>query len=258
MDELLRRMHDTYRARGFSEVTWRNDSALLRRLGHPAHATPADVDRVLRAAPHPGSKQHYAQRLRSMFRLLREMGEVDNPDVEKRIPRLKKPRRLPRPISAEDAALLMSSTPEPMRSWFVLGCLAGLRALEVSRARSDDLGRGASGGWEIRVWGKGNTELVIPAHPRVVEVYRRRGGPLWDYKPNTISTKCGDEMRRLGVYPDSFHACRHRFATAVLEASGWDLLTTSRLMRHASVDTTTGYAMLRQDRPGEVVASLPA
>jgi integrase/recombinase XerD len=60
-------------------------------------------------------------------------------------------------------------------------------------------------------------------------------------------------MRRLGIEEKTFHACRHYFATTMLEKSGGDLLAVRDLMRHSSVATTQVYTQLASGRTRSLV-----
>jgi len=69
-------------------------------------------------------------------------------------------------------------------------------------------------------------------------------GRLWTVSPNRLTKKTSAEMKRLGIPKKTFHACRHYFATTMLEKSGGDLLAVRDLMRHSSVATTQVYTQL--------------
>ena len=93
---------------------------------------------------------------------------------------------------------------------------------------------------------KGGKTATVPAHPAVVEALLRlpvHEGRWWSVNANGISGQVSRYLRSLGIAASS-HALRHSFATAALEVSGYDLLTTSRLMRHASVNNTQIYAAI--------------
>ena len=105
----------------------------------------------------------------------------------------------------------------------------------------------------IRIHGKGDTDLLIPAHPKLVELFKAKNvlGRLYTVKPNYLSRLACNEMRRLGIPVGkqdnsrlTFHSCRHFFATEILQTSGGNLVTTSRLMRHQSPIVTMRYAGL--------------
>ena len=256
MNEIGERLRQRYEARGWSRTLFVNDWAMLRRVGvHPAVATTQDLERVVLRATAQGTKALYVWRFRSLFDSLRDLGICDN-DAAEHLPTIRKPRGLPRPLTDAEAALLMREAHEPFRHWFVLGCMAGLRAMEVSGLTGADLENGPSG-WVLRVRGKGHTDLTIPAHDKVVEVVQSYGtlGRLWELNPNKISAYACKEMRRLGV-DKSFHACRHWHATALLAATGGDIVAVAELMRHSNIQTTLNYAKLGHDRPRVAISSL--
>jgi integrase len=165
--------------------------------------------------------------------------------------------------------MLMTQAKEPYREWFTFACLAGLRAMEIANIRGDWLEQHPEG-WMLRVYGKGNTEKLIPAHPKVVEIIQRHNvlGRLYTVKPHYLSHKACQEMRRLGIQTKarsttdanpsrlSLHSCRHFFATAVLAASGNSLVLTSRVLRHQSVNVTMRYADIVNGEESRVIGSL--
>jgi integrase len=261
IDDIIERLNFAYQAQGWSRDLFVNDRAILRRVGvHPDDATLSDLERVVMAASGNGTRAFYVSRLKSLWRTMRRLGLTDSVVADDLLS-IKKPRAVPRPITRQEAKVLMTEADEPMRFWFILGCRAGLRAMEVCTVRGADFSDLGGGAYELRVRGKGNTDITVPVHGDVAEVFASVStlGTLFPHSHSRkLSTAAGLEMRRLGI-PETrarFHSCRHYFATSVLEASGWDLLTTSKLMRHANINTTTGYTALRQDRPREVLALL--
>jgi integrase/recombinase XerD len=76
---------------------------------------------------------------------------------------------------------------------------------------------------------------------------------LWEVTPNRLSKRTSIEMKRLGITKKTFHACRHFFATNMLEKSGGDLLAVRDLMRHSSVATTQVYTQLATGRTRSLV-----
>lgn len=134
------KLKDRYQAQGFSDGLFRNDFNLLLRMGvHPQLATTEDLQRAVMTAKASSTKANYCSRLKSMFKAMNKMGLIDNAAADD-LPTPRKGRGLPHPITPNEAALLMSDeAKEPMRDWFTIACLAGLRAMEVANLRGLDL-----------------------------------------------------------------------------------------------------------------------
>lgn len=259
-DEIHEAFRRHYAVNGWARNLYVCDWALLRRMAGPKRPDElvlADLEAVVLRAKTQGTRHNYVNRIKSIMRTLRTLGIVPPGfEPERGLPKVKRPRGVPRPLTDDEATLLLTKAGTAvhgvdhgreidLRDWFVLGLFAGLRAMEVATIEGNWLEYGADGP-SLRVRGKGGTELVIPAHPLVVEVIEKHKtlGRLWDFaNGQKVSVKATAEMRRLGIQkPKSFHSCRHYFATKALELSGGDLKVTSELCRHLSLNTTVGYA----------------
>jgi len=251
-----------YELSGWARTLFMSDWSMLKRVcgdRHPSEIFLQDLeDQVLRAQTQ-SSRESYVGRCRSVFNSLRMMGVIPlthRPDDG--LPKIKVNRASPRPLSREQVLHLISEATLPEKEWFTLAALTGMRACEVSMVEGSWL-ENHGGNWMLRIRGKGNTELLVPAHPKVVELIQSKKtlGKLYDIQPNYLSRKACQEMRRLGVMTKhnndkngsrlSFHSFRHFFATEMLRKSGGNLVVTSRLMRHASPIVTMRYADLIND-----------
>lgn len=248
------KLHDRYRTQGFSENLFRNDWNLILRTGvHPQVATEEDLQKAILRAKSQGTRANYGSRLKSVFNALNKMKLIDNnPTLE--MPVIRKGRGIPHPLTKGEAELLMTEAREPMRSWFVIGCLAGLRAMEVSKLRGLDL-EDSPDGFVLRIYGKGGTDLAVPVSDKVADLIKsfNTKGRIFQVSPNKLSSRASAEMKRLGIEHKTFHACRHYFATTMLEKSGGDLLAVRDLMRHSSVATTQVYTQLATGRTRSLV-----
>lgn len=257
LEVIKEKLHDRYRAQGFSENLFRNDWNLILRSGvHPQVATEEDLQAVILRAKSQGTRANYGSRLKSVFNALNKMKLItNNPTLE--MPVIRKGRGIPHPLTKGEAELLMTEAREPMRSWFIVGCLAGLRAMEVSKLRGLDLEETAEG-YTLRVYGKGGTDLAVPIANRVAEIIKAANtkGRIFQVTPNKLSSRASAEMKRLGIEHKTFHACRHYFATTMLEKSGGDLLAVRDLMRHSSVATTQIYTQLATGRTRSLVSMI--
>lgn len=253
------RLLDYWTRAGYSPATVKQRLGCLRQLQVENYrdATPADVIACLPDAVSPATRRVYVAAIRASFRDLITLGLADrNPADGLRTPGFH--RGTPRPLPRAVLEQLLDAEPCRQRDWTVLGAFAGLRSAEVAGLYLEDLvPHGDSQG--IRVVGKGLREAVIPAHPRVLEVFDAhagRRGPLWRLQPGTLSSLWAGWCAGITGEVYRFHQLRHRFATDVYRASGADLITTRDLLRHASVVTTQVYAGVEADRALRAVAGL--
>ena len=254
LEQIKSKLLDRYKAQGFGDNLFRNDWGLLLRTGvHPQKATVEDLQKAILRANSQATRANYASRLKSVYKSLRKMNLIDNrPDED--LPDVKKKRGTPHPLTKGEASLLMTEARMPMKHWFILGCCAGLRAMEVAKLRGIDLEE-AEGGYVLRVYGKGGTDLAVPVAPIVADLIKSYNtkGRLFEVTPNKLSSRASAEMKRLGIPKKTFHSCRHYFATTMLEKSGGDLLAVRDLMRHSSVETTQVYTQLATGRTRSLV-----
>jgi integrase/recombinase XerC len=182
-------------------------------------------------------------------------------------------RKLPRPLSEDGAAAVLSSIGDDAREdWIaardtaVVTLLYGL-GLRISEALSLT-GAEHPLPETLRITGKGDkTRLVpvIPAAARAVATYAAlcpfdlgpgtplfrgvRGGPV---NPRLIQSAMERARLRLGLPATATpHALRHSFATHLLSAGG-DLRAIQELLGHASLSTTQAYTAVDAARLMEV------
>jgi integrase/recombinase XerC len=171
-------------------------------------------------------------------------------------------RRLPRPLSEDGAAAILTGIGEEAREdWIaardraILTLLYGL-GLRISEALSLT-GADHPLPPTLRITGKGGKTRVVPVLPAAADAvadYARqcphdliptgplfrgvRGGPL---NPRLVQGAMERARLRLGLPASATpHALRHSFATHLLSAGG-DLRAIQELLGHASLSTTQGY-----------------
>jgi integrase/recombinase XerC len=202
--------------------------------------------------------------VRSFFRWLDRSGQLHNNAIELlKLP--KSQRRLPRPVSENDARDIVAlAKNNEAENWvglrdealFTLLYGAGLR---ISEALSLTHG-GLSLRDRITVTGKGNKQRNVPLLPMVREILEKylkicpfpQGGkdPVFvgvrgEVLNPAIAQRHLRKLRgQLGL-PDSVtpHALRHSFATHLL-ASGADLRSLQELLGHSSLSTTQLYTKI--------------
>jgi integrase/recombinase XerC len=196
------------------------------------------------------------------FAIDRDPALEDNPCTGLRAP--KSPRRLPSALSPDEAVQLVAidgnddSLTLRDRALFELAYSSGLRVSELAGLAVAALDLAAG---EVRVWGKGAKERVVP-----VGAPAREALHIWLARRPTLSR--GEEsavfLSRTGraltaraiqqrlaawaikrglsrhVHP---HMLRHSFASHVLQSSG-DLRAVQELLGHASIASTQIYTHL--------------
>lgn len=222
-----------------------------------AHATRRDVEAFLARPLAAQSRRAYRSHLRAFYGWLVDEGDIAV-DPTAKVPAIRVPGGTPRPLSDDDLHLALSQAPPRMRAWLLLMALAGLRCMEVAALRPRDL---------LEVDGavvlflrecKGGGTSSVPAHQAILaalSVLPIRDGAWWTVDQRSVSKQVSAYLRGLGINGTA-HQLRHSAGTAWYAASGHDLLTTSRLLRHASVATTQVYARMGDGRPAEVVRAV--
>lgn len=208
------------------------------------------------------SIQRALSALRTFYRyLLREQAVFRNPAAGVTAPR--SPRRLPRTLTADQAARLVTlDAREPLmlrdRALLELLYSSGLR---LSEAVNLDLAELDLGGGMVRVTGKGGKVRDVPVGAKaraalrewlaarhelagaeqaavfVARSGRRLGARAMQTRLRLWAARQGMEVP---VHP---HMLRHSFASHVLESSG-DLRAVQELLGHANISTTQIYTHL--------------
>ena len=174
-------------------------------------------------------------------------------------------RRLPESLDAGDVDEFFADLLTYRDRAIVLAMLlGGLRAGEVRSLRLADVDVGLR---QVRVFGKGGRERVVPVHRRFfVEVtnYLRHERPADTSTPECFvvlrGPTTGNAMteagmrkifrvhrERTGAVRVRPHRLRHTYGTD-LAGAGMDLLVLRELMGHASPETTAGYVHVSSER----------
>jgi integrase/recombinase XerC len=204
--------------------------------------------------------------LRSFYRFARRQGLVaTDPAGGLRNP--KQPKRLPRPLGAEDVVRLLESIPtaEPAgrrdRAMFETLYGAGLRVGELVALDVSDLDLEAG---LARVRGKGRRERLAPLGDEAVRCLQiwltdrlpaRAGEPALflnchgtRLSARSVGRIFHDHLLRIGQAPQaSPHSLRHSFATHLLDR-GADLRSVQELLGHRRLTTTQIYTHVSRER----------
>lgn len=172
--------------------------------------------------------------------------------------RVKMSRKVVKPLTRIEVARFFDS----LKTWrdiaitaFMLLC--GLRSREVITLKIDDIRITED---QVRVWGKGRRERIVPLPTDLVTAIRRyiklerpeksednlfvvlkgpnRGKPL---TPGGLRKIYRYHRRISGIYIANAHRFRHTFGANMARA-GIPLPTLMKLMGHSSIEVTIGYA----------------
>lgn len=166
----------------------------------------------------------------------------------------------------DTAGRMQRSTEQGKRlfAMYLLAVNAGLRTIEISRANIKDLETRGGQTW-LYIWGKGRCEPdqkkpIAPEVAAAVKEYissrtdnpngnsplfvstgNRSGGKR--IAPTTISTMLKEAMKEAGFDSEKLtaHSLRHSAAQAALQASGDNIYTAQKYLRHSSPATTEIY-----------------
>jgi len=188
--------------------------------------------------------------------------EGGRPDAGRSVPLPRLGRRLPEPLTPQEAEAIVTSpdaSPRGLRDRAMLELMygAGLRVSELVSLRvSDiDLEEGL-----VRCMGKGAKQRVVPTGGRAIEairIYMHRGRPylgrmqrgdilFLNHRGQGITRQAvfqlvREHAREAGIEKIvTPHTLRHSFATHLIE-NGCDLRSVQEMLGHASIETTQVY-----------------
>jgi integrase/recombinase XerD len=198
-------------------------------------------------------------------------------DPAESLPAPRRSRRLPRVLTVDEAARLVSTPvgqePPALRDRAMLELMYGL-GLRVSELLELTVDRVDLTSGFVRVMGKGSRERVLPlegAASRALVAWLERGRPSLTHgrgrapASTVFLNQRGGRLSRMGfwkilrahgraaglereLHP---HLLRHSFATHMLEG-GADLRVVQELLGHASITTTQIYTEVDRDYLREV------
>lgn len=167
-------------------------------------------------------------------------------------------------ISKSDLKRIMETPMEdPMlelaRRMFIFSSFTALAYVDMQRFYPHHIGRAADGRRYIRKQrAKTNVEAFIPLHPvaeQILQLYNTTDDskPVFPLPPN--STIIWREVNQIGVSMGfkenlSYHDARHSAGTLLLSA-GISIESIAKIMGHANISTTQGYAIVTEQKISE-------
>ena len=259
-ESLLEEWSWTMQSANFATRTIEERLLLVRRVcdtcGHPFSVQTRDLQKFLATPWKASTRQTYQFAIRGFFTWLQWAGHRDDNPTDK-LPRVRVPRRYPRPITDADYVVLKQTRMNARTLLMVeLGARAGLRAHEIAKCHRDDFDERNR---VLRVSGKGGVDRFVPVHHDLDRCFGMNGFLFPNHDENksfaageghvlanSVSRMLSGVMRRAGVNGTP-HSLRHYFATNLLHA-GVDSRVVQELLGHASAQTTALYTAVSLDQ----------
>jgi integrase len=245
------------RLTGAAEMTISTRLRTLRRLERQAGPlltlTRHDLVAWLGQHPRASTRSTLQSYLRSFYgwAVLEEFLDVD---PTRRIPTVKTPRAVPRPVPTDELVAALAAAPPRERAWLLLMAYAGLRTFEVAAYRREHAWRGVDGTWWLRIpRGKGGNDQQVPLPAWVAEELQR--APDWSITAQTVQRNIPRLFRSVGSKATA-HQCRHWYATAALRSTN-NLRVVQEMMRHATPATTARYTLVSSSEATAAAEGLP-
>lgn len=149
-----------------------------------------------------------------------------------------------------------SSMMELVRRTFIFSAFSGLAYVDMQRLYPRHIGKTARGRMYIRKRRvKTNVEAFIPLHPvaeQILKLYNTTDdtSPVFPLPANR--NVIWNDINQIGIVAGlkeglSYHKSRHSFGTLLLSA-GISIESIARMMGHANISTTQGYAKVTDDK----------
>ena len=233
------------RLSGKAPTTVRSRTRTLRRVARDVGPldtlTRRDLEAWLAAFEKPSTRFTNLSYVRCFYRWALDE-ELVQTDPTARIPAVKVPRRLPRPIATDELTAALEAAPPRTRIWMELMAYAGLRVSEVAACHPQrHLNAGNDGAWwlDIPVAKGGSFQTVyLPTWL----AWKLRDTPPWSITGQTVNHDVTKVLRAIGSQATP-HQLRHWFGTTLAQTSS--AFTVQRQMRHASMSTTAGYVQVQ-------------
>lgn len=163
-------------------------------------------------------------------------------DPSERLPKVRRGRGTPHPLPDDLMGHLLDVAGPRELLMVLLAGKCGLRRGEVARAHTRDVIL-ESGGWSLRVHGKGARERTVPLPDAIAKaILRKPDGPVFPGKVDGHLAPASVGHLISGLLPPGWamHSLRHRFATRAY-AVDHDILVVQRLLGHNTPAVTMVY-----------------
>lgn len=196
----------------------------------------------------PNTRRSYRSSLRAFYAWTVTAGYLETSPAAA-LPPVRVPRGVPRP--APEAAYRVALAAEDERArlavWLAGAC--GLRRGEIAAVEREHVEPDPSGGWSLRVEGKGGHVRMVPLPLELANVILRRP-PGWlfpsSHGGHLTPHHLGKLVSRALPGDLTTHTLRHRCGTAAYQATR-DLRAVQELLGHAKPETTALYTRVPRE-----------
>lgn len=251
--EYISKWLDFLKAGSYSPNTICTRRCQLTALSRELEGSPLDVDGddlidyFAARDWKPETRKSARNAVVSFFRWMRKSGRRDD-DPSDELPSVKRPQAHPRPCPEDVIARAMREAQGDERIMIRLGAECGLRRAEIAAVHSDDVLRTTRGS-NLMVRGKGDKQRIVPIADDLADTIVAHHGYVFPgrWGGHCESTHIGKHVSALLGAEWTPHSLRHRYATQIYAATH-DILLVSKLLGHASVETTQRYVAMPDDR----------
>lgn len=255
--ELVKTWGTFQRVQGLAPLTISGRCVLLERvqrdLGPLELITRQDLLGWLAQYEHPATRASFASYIRCFYRWACDEELLDH-DPTRRLPRIKTPRRQPRPVPRDVLTAALNEAPPRERLWIELMAWAGLRVAEVAACRPEHAYQASDGSWWLTIPRSKGGHVQSNALPTWLGERLRHADP-WAVCSQTVTVNLGAVLRHVGS-PAKPHAFRHYYGTMLLSTTG-NLRIAQQGLRHADLSTTQQYTAVSNAELSLAVEQLP-
>lgn len=238
-------------ASGYTEDTIRCRYYKISRLARLLNQPPEDItgQQLVELFAHQDWKREtrkgYSSTIRSFYSYMIEEEIIDvNPTVK--LPKIRKEYAIPHPCPDYiiRGALARVRGNKEYEAMLRLGAECGLRRSEIAQVSSSDIMM-LNTHPQLLVHGKGRKERTVPIAPDLAQIIANKHGYMFPgrWTGHVEAFYIAHHISQLLGNGYSTHSLRHRYATKAYESTH-DLLLVSKLLGHASVETTQIYISL--------------
>lgn len=243
---------DSLKAAGYSTATLHTRRCQMTAMGNALGGSPLDVGGnglvgyFASKEWKPETRKSARNATVSFFRWIRAHDLRDD-DPSQELPSVRRPQTHPRPCPDKVILSALSKANDEEQLMLRLGAECGLRRSEIVSVSSTDVMDDLVGR-SLIVRGKNDKQRLVPLPDDLSDLITAHHDYLFPgrWQGHVEASYIGKHLSRL-LDGWTTHSLRHRYATRAYEATH-DLLLVSKLLGHASVETTQRYVAMPDER----------